>query len=187
METEEREYSKFQWFIMVIFIPTMFAIILFVVVMHFIGINVIDQTKQFAASVPLLSNFVTTEEEIAEEEERMKIGDLMETISSKERDVQNLENQLAMYKKEIDLLEAKVDQLNQQLEEKDNLEQGIRVEYEEIARLYESMSAKNAANIINELPTEQAAEQLMYVKTSTRADILARLSPEKSSRSDKSH
>ncbi|MCD8501825.1 MAG: hypothetical protein LRY71_09320 [Bacillaceae bacterium] len=46
---------------------------------------------------------------------------------------------------------------------------------------------KNAANIINELPTEQAAEQLMYVKTSTRADILARLSPEKSSRSDKSH
>lgn len=179
METEEREYSKFQWFIMVIFIPTVFAVILFVVVMHFIGINVVEQTQQVATNLPFVSQFVTTEEDLAEEEEQLKIDELMEAISLKERDVQNLENQLAMYDKEIDLLEAKIDDLNQQLEEKNNSEQGIRVEYEEIARLYESMSAKNSANIISELPTQQAAEQLMYVRTSTRADILARLSPEK--------
>lgn len=179
MKKEEQQYSKIQWFFLVIFIPVVFAIILFSIILSLMGVNVIDQTKQVASNVPILSEYVQTEEQILEEEEKANIEELTAKLNQREIEISRLETTISRNEEEIESLLEEIGLLMLQLEELQDAQFEVFTEYEEIGKLYEAMAAQNAARIISELPDEKAAIHLSFMNTETKAAILAQLPAEK--------
>lgn len=179
MKNEEQQFSKIQWFFMVIFIPIVFAMILFAVILNFMGINVIDQTKQVASNVPILSDYVKTDEQLLEEEEMANIEELTTVVNAREREIDQLKNSIESKEVEIQALLEEIKMLMAELEQKQEAQLSVTKEYDDIAKMYVAMSAKNAASILSEMPEEEAALQLSFIKTDARASILAKMSPEK--------
>ena len=177
MNKKEQQYSKIQWFFLVIFIPIVFAIILFSIILSFMGVNVIDQTKQVASNVPILSNYVKTEEQILEEEEKANIDELTAKLNQREIEIGRLETTVNSKEEKIESLLDEIDLLMSQLAELQDAQLEVFADYEEIGKLYEAMAPQNAARIISELPDDQAAVHLSFMKTDTKADILAQLPP----------
>ncbi|MCT8139823.1 MotE family protein [Anaerobacillus sp. CMMVII] len=179
MKKEEQEYSKTQWFVMVIFIPTVFALLLFGVILSVIGVNLVDHTKQIAANIPIFSEFVKTDEQILEEELQKNINDLASIVDVQEKEIDQLKQSITQKEGEIVNLLAEIKLLMKKLDEKQEAQVSIKKEYEDLAKMYLAMSANNAARILSELPVEEAATQLSFIKIDTRASILAKMSPEK--------
>lgn len=179
MKNEEQQYSKIQWFFMVIFIPIVFAMILFAVVLNFMGISVIDQAKQVASNVPILSNYVQTDEQLSEEAEMANVEELTTIANAREREIDQLKNNIESKEIEIQALLDEIKMLMAELEQKQEAQLSVTKEYDDIAKMYVAMSAKNAASILSEMPEEEAAIQLSFIKTDARASILAKMSPEK--------
>ncbi|WP_169824146.1 MotE family protein [Anaerobacillus alkalidiazotrophicus] len=179
LKNTEQKYSKFQWFVMVIFIPIMFAILLFSIILSFMGISVVDQAKQVASNIPVLSNYVKTEDQIIAEEEKANIDELMAIINARETELSLLEQTLSTKEEEILSLLNEIEILMGQLEEKKETQLEVKTEYIEIAKLYETMSAKNAANILTQLSGDEAAIHLSFIKIDARAAILAKMAPDK--------
>ena len=65
----------------------------------------------------------------------------------------------------------------QLVNEREN-EAAVNEKLAEIGKVYEAMSAKNAANIITELSTDEAVTHLLQISTQNRAAIMAKMSPE---------
>ncbi|OIJ17988.1 hypothetical protein BKP45_19950 [Anaerobacillus alkalidiazotrophicus] len=164
---------------MVIFIPIMFAILLFSIILSFMGISVVDQAKQVASNIPVLSNYVKTEDQIIAEEEKANIDELMAIINARETELSLLEQTLSTKEEEILSLLNEIEILMGQLEEKKETQLEVKTEYIEIAKLYETMSAKNAANILTQLSGDEAAIHLSFIKIDARAAILAKMAPDK--------
>ncbi|WP_139193114.1 MotE family protein [Anaerobacillus alkalilacustris] len=179
LKNTEQKYSKFQWFVMVIFIPIMFAILLFSIILSFMGISVVDQAKQVASNIPVLSNYVKTEEQIIADEEKGNIDELMAIINARETELALLEQKLLTKEEEVQSLLNEIEILMDQLEEKKDIHLEVKTEYTEIAKLYETMSAKNAANILTQLSDDEAAIHLSFIKIDARAAILAKMTPDK--------
>lgn len=176
---EEQQYSKIQWFFMVIFIPIIFALILFGVILNFMGVNVIEHAKQVGSNVPVLSNYVKTEEQLLEEEEKANIEELTEVVTLREKEIDQLKDKIVAKEIEINSLLEEIKMLMNELEAKQEAQTAVSKEYEDIAKMYVAMSAKNAASILSELPEELAVIQLSYIKTDVRASILSKMPPEK--------
>jgi flagellar motility protein MotE (MotC chaperone) len=179
MKAENQEYSKLQWFIMVILIPVIFAIILFSIILSFMGLSVIDEGKQLASKTPFLSKYVKTEEQLVEEVEKVNIDELTAKISTHLTEIGVLEQKLTAKDNEIQVFQDEIELLLAQLEDQEAAEVDITTEYKEIAKLYETMSAKNAASILIELPEDEAVVHLSFMKTDARAAIFAKMAPDK--------
>lgn len=177
MKKAEQEYSKVQWLIMVILIPVIFAIILFSIILSFMDVSVIDEGKQLASKIPFLSEYVITDEQSLEEAELTNIKELTEKIATYKRDIGILEQQLTSKEDEVQLLLEEIEMLMVQLEGSESAELEFITEYQELAKLYETMSASSAADILIELPEDQASVHLSFIKTDARAAIFAKMTP----------
>lgn len=182
MKNEEQQYSKVQWFVMVIFIPVVFAIVLFSIILSMMGVNVFNEAKQVASKIPVISEYVKTEEQLLEEKEKTNLEEVVEKLNQREIEIARLEQSLTAKDDEIDALKNDIELLMKQLEEIENYHLEIEADYTEIAKLYEKMSVKNAARILSELPDEQAATHLSFIKTDVRAAILAQIPAEKAAK-----
>lgn len=181
MENEEREtkeYGKIQWFFMGCFIPLVFTVILAVVVLSFMGISVIEKTKEFGSNIPVVSSWIDddVEEIIDVDELHMTIEDKHNEIESLQGQVEERELEVNALTKEVSQLLARVDELEQEVIDVE-IEYGL--EQVEIAKTYEAMKPKDAARIIAELELNKAIEHISTLKAETRAAILAQMNPER--------
>lgn len=179
MKHEEERYSKIQWFFMVILIPVVFAIILFSIILNLMGVNVLDHAKQIAANVPYLSEYVKTDELLSSDVEKIHIEELSAVAKAREMEIEQLKSNIASKETEIQSLQDEIKMLMTELEEKQGAQDIKGQEYKSIAKMYVTMSAKNAASILSELPEEEAALQLSFLKPDVSAAILAKMKPEK--------
>jgi flagellar motility protein MotE (MotC chaperone) len=182
MKQEEQKHSAIQWFFMVILIPVLFGMILFGIILNVIGVNVVDHAKSVASNIPFLSEYVKTEEQLLKEEERADLEKLTALVSDREKDIEQLKNILTSKEQEIETLSEKIKVLVSELEELEITQSSVTKVYEDFAKMYVAMSPKNAASILSELPEEDAAMQLTYLKADERALILAKMTPEKAAK-----
>ncbi|MCH1623782.1 MotE family protein [Fredinandcohnia quinoae] len=180
METTEKDYSKIQWFLFVIFIPTLFTVILVIVLLSVAGVNTLGMVKDFAEKVPVISNLFTEEEKATEKNEKTeeKVVKLQTEISKKKESIDKLEKSLTTKQEEIDSLKLEISKLTNELTslQEDTLSKGRT--FEELTKMYETMSPKNAALIIPNLKESDAKEILATIKTDKLAAILEKMSPE---------
>src|SRR5690554_5841695 len=106
--SKEENQSKWQWFLMVIFIPAIFALILAVVVLYYMGINVGERAQQALSFLP----FIESEEEQLEEEMQLE-----EKIAQLEHENQSYQSQISQLENEISRLEQTILQYEEESEE----------------------------------------------------------------------
>lgn len=182
LETEKRKISKFQWFLFVGVIPLMFAIVVFLVVSTFAGINVFEKGKEIGGKIPFLSAVFTGSDEKTMEQFEKEIVALEGEIKDREAQIEQLESELEKTEQELMNKELEVEQLEMQIEELHTIQEENRKEFKDIVKTYESMSAKRAAPIIAEMNEDDALKILSNLKSDTLAAILENLSPDKAAR-----
>jgi flagellar motility protein MotE (MotC chaperone) len=177
MSGTEKAHSKLQWFFFVICIPVLFAVILFSVILSFLGIDVLDKAKEYSASVRGVSTLLV--EDAMEEEIVVDIAALETTIQEQQVEIERLQMAISQREEEIKSLNNEVAQIEHKAAIEEELHAGEVQELKDIAKTYESMSSKNAANIITQLATDDALLHLSQVSIEVRAGILSKMDSEK--------
>ena len=181
---EEREYSKLEWFFYMILIPALFASLLGGVLLSFLGVNVLGNVLQWANSIPYVEKMIpdeyaSGEAETAEPEEKASqlLAEMQAEQAARLQQIASLQEETQKKDAAIQALEKQVQDLNKLLEEKRASEAERQQQYQDLAKVYTTMSAKNAAAIIQNLSLEESVAVLTMMKPQQRADILAKMDP----------
>src|SRR5690606_37345780 len=180
METSEKEYSKFQWFLFVVLIPTIFTLIVVFVLLSVAGFNPLGAMKEFAIKVPGISSIFNDEEKEVQklEEAEGSVEELEDEILSKETKITELEKALETKSGEIQTLENEIRNLSDELIKLQDERLAKSKSLDELTKMYEMMSPKNAAKIIPNLKEEEATEILTSIDTKKLAAIFEKMAPE---------
>src|SRR5690625_64510 len=98
------------WFLFAIVIPLIVAIVLAVIILSVAGINVTDWAKNAGSNLPVISNFVKTDEQ----------KDLEAEIEKKDQTIETYIDEIEMLQDEITFLQAENDELNQEIVKLEN-------------------------------------------------------------------
>ncbi|WP_144450963.1 MotE family protein [Halalkalibacter nanhaiisediminis] len=175
MSEKENSHNKIQWFFLVIFIPIVFTIILITVILSLLGFNVIDKAKEFSSNIPIVTEYFSNDDKAVEE---VDVVSLEQTISEQQAEVDQLQKEIERKDEEIARLGNEMTQLEQSQIVEAELANQAQQELDNIAKTYESMKPKNAANIISALPGEEALLHLSQVSIELRAEILEEMDSE---------
>jgi flagellar motility protein MotE (MotC chaperone) len=171
---QKEKSSKFVWFTLVILVPAIFAVTVFAVILSFMGVDVAEEAKNTGKKIPVVKNFFGEEKtakevsgsnaeekqweaKFAEQEDYIKI--LTADLKKKEEEVTALKGDVALLKKQVEDAETKV-------ENEENVE---------LKKLYEAMSAKDAAAVLSEMDNNAALSILNLLQAESQAAILAKL------------
>lgn len=181
---EEREYGKWEWFFYMIVIPALFASLLGGVLLSLLGVNVLGNVLHWAKSIPYVEKLVP--DQYAEvpgsdpkEELNKQVSTLQNDRTKSQQAVSSLKEETAKKDATIQALEKQVQDLQKQMESKRATEEERQQQYTDLAKVYTTMSAKNAAAIIENLSLEESAAVMTKMKSGQRADILAKMDPKK--------
>lgn len=176
-EQEIKKYSKIQWFFVVILIPTIFALMVAVLVASVAGINVVDKAKEFSEKLP----FMPTDEEVRQEkkinEMETKLTELQAEVKDREEAIKELENEIEGKDKQLETLKLEKEQLQIQINELTNTKEGQQ-SFKDIVSTFEKMSAKNAAPIITQMNEEESIKILSSLKPDILSAILEKMEPD---------
>ena len=186
MESEKQDYGKFQWFFFVILIPIIFTVTLVVIILSVAGFDVFGKTKAVLAEIPVIEKLFTDEkpdnlndreivvQETATQKEEKK--QLEQTIEEQTTMIGALEKDVSMKEKEILSLNQEIKSLETQIEEikKADSENNSK----DIAKLYDNMSSKKAAEIIPNLNEEDALLILTSLDDRHLADVISKMTVE---------
>lgn len=179
---EEREYSKWEWFFYMIVIPALFASLLGGVLLSFLGVNVLGNVLQWANSIPYVEKIIPDEYVTAPDvDETENLNQQLARLQAEQADSQQmiatLQGEAEKKDAMIQALEKQVQDLNKLLEDKRASEAERQQQYQDLAKVYTTMSAKNAAAIIQNLSVEEAVAVMTKMRPQERADILAKMDP----------
>jgi flagellar protein FlbB len=178
-EIETKKQGFFKWLLYVIFIPALFAAILFAIVFNALGYDVIGSIKDMSKHIPFISS---TEETVAKGTKSTSDASKLEAKTQKQ------EEEISKLKKDLEQKQADIRSLEIQLRrETSSVASAEEAEGEALAKMnrlvkkvtqsYEEMKPKQAAKIVQELPKEDAIELLSRVKPDVLAAILENLDP----------
>ncbi|MDR4886497.1 hypothetical protein RGU12_02915 [Fredinandcohnia sp. QZ13] len=183
MEPNEKEYSKFQWFLFVVLIPSFFTVVVIFVLLSVAGFNPIGTVKDFAAKVPGISSLFNDEEDSkVQKEDEVSVSDLEAEIQAKESKITQLESELETKDGEIQSLEIEIENLSDEIVRLQEERLAKSKSLNDLTKMYEQMSAKNAAKIIPNLKDDEAREILTSINTEKLAAIFEKMSPEDAAR-----
>lgn len=179
---EEREYSRWEWFFYMIVIPALFASLLGGVLLSFLGVNVLGNVLQWANTIPYVEKIVPDDYATSSKtEEKENLNQQVATLQTEQVNNQQtitaLQSETANKDAAIQSLEKQVQDLSKMLEDKQATEEQRQQQYQDLAKVYTTMSAKNAAAIIGNLSLEEAVTVMTKMRPNQRADILAKMDP----------
>ncbi|OMP68603.1 MotE family protein [Domibacillus epiphyticus] len=188
VEIEEKKgHSTFQWIVFVFFIPLLFALTVALIVMTIAGVNVFEKTKEVAANVPYVSEWVGAEKEKDGKSDSEKVSELQADIKNKEAKINSLEDKLSSSDKEIEELLTEQDRLNAELKQLQQQQTAETAKGEgaveetgtnDVIKTYETMNAKNISSIIVNMTDAEAVGILEQLSIEKQADVLAKLPAE---------
>ncbi|MEH7222560.1 MotE family protein [Bacillus sp. JJ1566] len=183
MEPNEKEYSKFQWFLFVVLIPSFFTLIVVFVLLYVAGFNPLGTVKDFASKVPVISSLFNNEEDgQVQKEDEVSVSDLVAEIQTKESKIIQLESELETKNGEIHSLELEIESLSDEIVKLQEERLAKSKTLTDLTKMYEQMSPKNAAKIIPNLKDDEAREILTSINTEKLAAIFEKMSPEDAAR-----
>lgn len=174
-ELEEQPVKRFQWFLYVIVIPSLFAVVIALVVLSFAGINVFKTASELGGKIPFLSGLVKEDKQPSVEEYEKNIIDLEAEIQDREAKIDQLQGKIESKDTTVDRLELEKTQLQAQIDELLAIQEENKRAFRDIVKTYESMSAKKAAPIIAEMETNEAVKILTNIKAESLAAIMEKL------------
>lgn len=177
LEKEEKKVSRFQWFVFTGIIPTLFAILIVLIVLSFAGINVFDKAKEYGQKIPFLSNLIEENTPKTIEELETTMIKLEGQIKDKEAQIVDLETELDGKDKEVERGKLEMEQLQMQIDELMAIQEENKKAFKDIVETYETMSAKKAAPIITNMSEQEALKILSNLNSEQLASIMENLEP----------
>jgi flagellar motility protein MotE (MotC chaperone) len=176
MKQSERS-SKFVWFLLVIVVPSIFAVTIFAIVLSFMGVNVLDAAKDVGKNIPIIKNAfkedsvpATVTNADAEKHWQSKFDEQEDYIKILNADLQKKENEVSDLKSDVALLEKQVEEVEKTKKDEKS---------DQLKKLYESMSAKDAAAVLTEMKDADVLQILALLQPEAQAGILAKLDPKR--------
>jgi flagellar motility protein MotE (MotC chaperone) len=169
---QNEKSSKIVWFLLVIAVPAIFAVTVFGIVLSFMGVNVIEEAKNTGKKIPIVKNVLNDEapavavSQSTEKQWKAKFDEQEDYIKILSADLQKKEKEVTALKSDIALLEKQVEDAETSVKADEN---------EQLKRLYEAMSAKDAAAVMTEMNNNEALGILTLLQAETQAAILAKL------------
>lgn len=181
---EEREYGRWEWFFYMIVIPALFASLLGGVLLSLLGVNVLGNVLHWAKSVPYVEKLVPDEYAAApgsdpKEELNKQVTSLQTDHVKNQQALSSLKEETTKKESTIQALEKQVQDLQKMMEDKRATEEERQQQFTDLAKVYTTMSAKNAAAIIENLSLDESVTVMTKMKPNQRADILAKMDPKK--------
>lgn len=196
----EKPYSKWEWFLYIILLPSLFTLILVGIILTFMKVDVITPILEVGNKIPFVEkiipdpkgkvdDFVLYENTFNSQGNKVNavntdataIGDevtrYQEEIKTKEMMISQLEAELKEADKHIAQIEAELDSLKKANEDSTLAETTAKTK--EVARLYSEMTASKAAPILSQLENQEAAQILAEMDNKKRAQIIAKMDPQK--------
>ncbi|MBT2681355.1 MotE family protein [Bacillus sp. ISL-35] len=174
-EKENQRESKFQGFLLVVAIPILFAIVVALVALSFLGINIFETAKDIGGRVPFLSEIVKEDKQPSVEEFQKNIVSLEAEIKDREAKVEQLQSKVDSKDTQLKRIELEKAQLQAQIEELTAIQEENKRAFREIVKTYETMSAKSAAPIISKMESDEAVKILTNIKPESLAAIMEKL------------
>jgi flagellar motility protein MotE (MotC chaperone) len=169
---QNEKSSKFVWFLLVIAVPAVFAVTVFGIVLSFMGVNVIEEAKNTGKKIPIVKNVLNDEapavavSQNTEKQWKAKFDDQEDYIKILSADLQKKEKEVTALKSDIALLEKQVEDAETSVKADEN---------EQLKKLYEAMSAKDAAAVMTEMNNNEVLGILTLLQAETQAAILSKL------------
>lgn len=177
-EKEVHSVNRFHWFLFVVAIPSLFAIVIALVVLSFAGVNVFQTANDLGVKIPFISDMVKKEKQPSVEEFEKNIISLEAEINDREAKMEQLEAKIESKDMQVERMELEKTQLEAQIEELTAIQQENKRAFKDIVKTYETMSAKSAAPIIVKMEDDEALKILTNIKADSLAAIMEKLSAE---------
>jgi flagellar motility protein MotE (MotC chaperone) len=177
IEKPEKEYGAFQWFVFVILIPLMFAVTISLVILIVAGVNVFDTAKDFGKKIPYVSTLLKDETKPEDQIQLLEdnVVDLQATNEENQKTIESLNNKIRKRDDQITQLNEEISELKRKLMDNNVEAEKANVKLNEIAKMYEGMSAKKAAEIIPQLSDDEAIMILSRISNSSVSAILEKM------------
>lgn len=172
---ESQEGNKFQTFLMVVAIPSLFAVVIAMVALSILGINIFETAKDLGGKMPFISQYVSEEGQPSTEEFEKNIISLEAEIKDREAKMEQLQSKIDSKDTQLKRMELEKAQLQSQIEELTAIQEENKRAFREIVKTYETMSAKSAAPIISNMETGEAIKILTNIKPESLAAIMEKL------------
>ncbi|WP_443138438.1 MotE family protein [Piscibacillus sp. B03] len=168
---EAKKASKIQWFLFVIVVPIIFAIIIGMIIFSVTGINAVEKAKEFGNSIPFISSN-------DEEEQERELSHYEATIKERDTKIENLEVQLSQREEDIKKLEERVETYQEQMEEMNENSVNQEEELKKLTNSFKDMEPKKAAEILVAMNEGNAIRILSTLQDDVRGAILSEMEPE---------
>ncbi|HYK74784.1 MAG TPA: MotE family protein [Pseudoneobacillus sp.] len=178
IEQNEHKYNRFQWFLIVILIPLLFAITVTLIVMTVAGKNIFETVKDVGQKVPFISSYISGENSKSIEKLESNIVTLEASIQDGKAKIDKLESELDNKDQEIERTQLEKEQLQTQIDELMAIQQENKRAFKEIVQTYETISPKKAAPILVSMEDKEALKILTNIKADTLAAIMENMSAE---------
>lgn len=180
LEENTKKHNKFQWFLAVIVIPTLFALVVAAIVASFAGVDVWGKVTEYSEKIPFIASDEGKSVKQKTEELEMHITDLNAEIEFRDDTITVLESDIDRKQQEIEELTLEKEQLEKQMEDLMNAEGNVNETQtlNEITRTFENMSARKAAPILESMNENDALMILSSLKSDTLGALLEKMNPE---------
>lgn len=182
-KSKKKSMNPFLWIVFAIIIPLIIVSTLTVFILNMAGVDVTGWFKNTASNIPVVSNFITTEEEQAVEDEIKKLTEMIEEkdleIARLQTISEDLEMTISRLNQQILKLENEIASRDELAEQEEELEVENNESLKQIVSSYESMKTKHAAIIIQNLENDLAIDILKELPNDRRGKILEAMDPER--------
>lgn len=184
----EKGYSKIEWLFYIIILPIIFISILTVVVLWFLDYDVKEKVFMALNNVPVIEKLIDDEQftevnyvnkNLSKDELQFQVDELKITLNEKNQVISQNDIIISAKDEEIILLNEQIDALKIEINEKNTSEKTREQEIADLAKIYENMNPKNAANIISYLSLEESALILKSMSLEAKSSILEKMDQRK--------
>ncbi|MCM3616258.1 hypothetical protein M3936_01570 [Sutcliffiella horikoshii] len=177
-QTEEVEgkYTFMQKLLYLFIIPLLFTVVVILGYLTYEGKNIFEVAQTF---LPEKEEAGISE---LDKEEREASSPEVKESGNSSQEVILLERKVSDKEREITKLISQIEQANKRIEELEQQQKEVKASARELAKLYEGMSTKKAAQIILELEEDMALLLLKELSTSKTSSLLGQMEPEQAAR-----
>jgi flagellar protein FlbB len=178
-EIEKKQKSNIgKKILFAIVLPLIFICMIMIIIFSFLGKNIFEE----ASNIPIIGSIFATDASVVTTEDLQKqINQLKAALSDEQAKVSDLEFQLEQKEQELETLKQEnieSDLVNQEVNSENLEEQSITDEWATIAKTYENMKPKNAAAILVSMDEPTALNILSSMREKNVAAILEKMPAE---------
>lgn len=183
-QENDKEYSKIEWLFYIIILPIIFITILTVVVLWFLDYDVKQKVLLSLNKIPIIEKFIDDErfdeegninKKLSADELSTQIDELKIILAEKNMNISLNDNVIALKDEEIKSLSGQIEIMKVEIDEKKISQETREKEIADLAKIYENMNAKNAANIISLLSLEEAVLVIKSMSLEAKSSILEKM------------